>query len=419
MDTNIHFTKLSVAKLACPPGRAEMLFWDRGLPGFGVRCFASGTRRYVVQYRTGDGVQRRERLGDPRTVKLEDAKERAREKLARAQLGGDPQAERKAAREAVHLCELVEAYLAAAGKRLRPRSFAETKRHLEGHAKPLHGRPAYSISRQDIAELLAGIAERSGAVTANRVRSSLSAMWTWAVMEGRQEQNPVAATRKPAREASRERVLSDAELAAIWRATAAGADHDRIIRLLVLTGVRRDEAGRMQWAELAGDLWTIPGARTKNGLPHEVSLPVLAMAQLPKRDGARQAVFGKGDTGFSGWSRCKARLDGRISDRVAEEFRAQQGRAPIAEKGEARLVPWTVHDLRRTVATWLSEHGETPHVVEAVLNHVSGAAKRGVAGVYNKASYHGQKQAALARWAQHVAELIGDDTSNVATLGQR
>jgi integrase len=269
------------------------------------------------------------------------------------------------------------------------------------------------------------IARDHGGTTANRVRSSLSAMWTWAVMSGLQEANPVALTAKPAPEKSRERVLSDAELKAVWRATDARRDDDRVVRLLLLTGCRRDEAGRMRWSELDGDLWTIGSRRTKNGLPHELPLPALAVAQLPPRrmvrvkrhpelDTPRDTVFGKRTTGFSGWSRCKELLDVRLTEMQVKEFRENNNRAP--REDEARLTPWTLHDLRRTLSTWLSEHGEQPHVVEAVLNHVSGAAKRGVAGTYNRAQYREQKRAALARWAEHIAGLVGQDTANVTTM---
>jgi integrase len=222
-------------------------------------------------------------------------------------------------------------------------------------------------------------------------------------------------------------VLTDAELAAIWRATDGADDHDRIARLLMLTGCRRDEIGRMRWSEVAGDLWTIPPARTKDELAHEVPLPALAVAQLPPRrmvrhDGKgaarpRDTVFGKLDTGFAGWSRCKERLDKRMATKSAETFREEHGREPV--DGEAEVEPWRLHDLRRTMVTRLNDLGlAEPHIVEATVNHVSGKAKQGVAGVYNRAAYRDQKRAALAAWADHIASLVGQSTENVVTLGR-
>ncbi|MDA8248674.1 MAG: integrase arm-type DNA-binding domain-containing protein [Rhodospirillales bacterium] len=435
MSETTRFTKTTVARLACPPDRAEAFYWAEEPHGFGLRCLASGARRYIVQYRTKAGAQRRVSLGDPKDVKLDAAREKARDILAQVRLGGDPQGEqqaaRKQAREAVRVGELIESYLAVAKKRMRPRAYAETERHLRGtakvkHAKPLHGRIAAEVNRREIAKLLAAIAERSGGVTANRVRSSLSAMWTWAVMAGLQDANPVALTAKPAAETSRERVLTDAELAAIWQATSGGDDHDRIVRLLMLTGCRRDEVGRMRWSELEGDLWTLPGARAKNGLPHELPLPALAVAQLPPRrtirakdmqaaDRPRDAVFGKLETGFSGWSRCKERLDERLAKNRQDAFIKQHGREPRDD--EAKVIPWTLHDLRRTFVTRLNDLGlAEPHVIEALVNHHSGGAKRGVAGIYNRSAYRDQKRTALARWADHAAALVGHSMANVETM---
>jgi integrase len=119
------------------------------------------------------------------------------------------------------------------------------------------------------------------------------------------------------------------------------------------------------------------------------------MAQLPPRSGGRDAVFGRGDTGFSGWSRCKARLDAQLD-----------------------LAPWGLHDLRRSCATWLSEHGTEPQHVDAVLNHVSGAAKSGSLGIYNRATYALPKRQALMRWGDHVATITNQSFVNVATLPQ-
>jgi integrase len=414
------FTRPSVAALRLPPGGRETFHWDDALPGFGVRLRGTGARRFIVQYREPHGGTRRAVLGDPAVVSLDDARDKARELLARVKLGADPQAEKVAARQARRVVDLVDDYLADAAKRMKPRSLVETTRHLRVHAKPLHHRAAVSVSRSDVAGLLSAVEKGSGPVAANRVRSSLSALWGWAVTEGHQTTNPVAATRKR-EEVTRERVLADPELALIWAGTSGGSDHDRVVRLLLLTGLRREELGRVGWAELDGDMLVIPGSRTKNGLQHEVPLPALAVAQFLPRpvEGAdgriRSAVFGKrANEGYSGWSRSKARLDERMRERLADGFAEAHGRKPRDD--EATLTPWTLHDLRRTVATWLSEHGEEPHIVEALLNHVSGRAKAGVAGIYNRASYQDQKRAALAKWADHVAEITGQTTANVATL---
>ena len=416
------FTRASIATLALPLGQTDVIFWDDALPGFGVRLRAGGSRRFIVQYREEHGGTRRAALGAIGVVSLDEARDKARKVLAQVRLGGDPQAEKAAARKAKRVVEIVEDYLADAAKRLKPRSLAETTRHLKVHAKALHHQPAVGVGRADVAELLAKIERDSGPVAANRVRSSLSAMWGWAMMEGLLDDNPVTTTRKR-EETSRERVLSDAELALIWQCTDDKHDHSRIVRLLMLTGLRREEIGGAAWAELDGDMLVIPGSRTKNGLPLEVPIPPLAMTQLPprrnmKRSGEpRMALFGKrASEGFSGWSRCKARLDERIHGQLIKKFATQHAREPV--EGEVVLIPWTLHDLRRTLATWLSEHGEEPHIVEALLNHASGRAKAGVAGVYNRAVYREPKRTALVRWAEHIADITDQSTSNMTTKGR-
>jgi integrase len=421
-SSTIRFTKVSVARLACPQGRAEAFFWDGELPGFGIRAYSSGKRHWIVQYRNAQGRTQRKTLGDLAAVTLDEARKQARHDLSRASLGADPQAERRAARKAVRLVAVVEDYLADMKAKLRARSYAEVERHVKRHVAPLHHHAASTICRADIVRLLSDLRDEKGPVAANRTRASLSALWTWALRSGRLEgENPVAHVPKPARETPRARVLTDAELALIWHCTDSGHDHDRIVRLLMLTGARRDEVGAMTWREVetdAGDgaLWTLPAARSKNGLPHEVLLGLTAVSLLPARREANPAVFGETGGGFAGWSRCKARLDARMQKRLRQNFAEHHGRPP--NETEPTLQPWVLHDLRRTVSTWMNENGVEPHVVEAVLNHVSGVARRGVAGTYNKALYRAQKAAALAAWEAHLRSLasLPSLASNVVPL---
>ena len=270
------------------------------------------------------------------------------------------------------------------------------ERHLRRHWKPLGERPLTSIKRSLVAKRLGEIARDNGGFAANRARAALSALFNWSIGEGFLDDNPVAGTHLPTEEVKRDRVLSDDEVALIWRHAGAG-DFGVILRLLLLTGARRDEVGAMAWTELQGATWTIPAERTKNGRPHELELPSAAVALLanhPAREG-RDLVFGSRAGPFSGWSKAKIELDARMLAALK------------AERGvQAALEPWRLHDLRRTAATRMGDLGVQPHVVEAVLNHVSGS-KAGVAGIYNRAAYRDEKRAALALWADRVTELTG------------
>ena len=282
----------------------------------------------------------------------------------------------------------MQTYLAHQRKHLRPKSYVAIERHLLVYAKPLLVLPLIGINRRTIAARLSVIAAKSGAVSANRMRSSLSTFFAWCMSEGLLESNPTSGTTvRP--EESRERVLSDDELKAIWNATAGDDDYSAIMRLLMLSGQRREEIGGLRWSEVLEDRIALPGARTKNGHAHSVPLTTAMRSILAARVRDGEFVFGaRNGQPFSGWGSSKAVLDQRIS------------------ATGVKLEHWTQHDLRRTMATWLAESGTAPHIIEAILNHVSGH-KGGVAGIYNRANYEPQKRAALEKWGNHIETLIG------------
>jgi integrase len=229
-------------------------------------------------------------------------------------------------------------------------------------------------------------------------------MFNWAIREGLDiPANPVHGTNRPEQPKSRERVLSYRELAEIWQA-CGDDDYGRIVRLLILTAQRRAEVGGMRWQELdteAGQ-WFLPSARTKNHREHVLPLVRDALALLPHCRTGRDHIFGDGPRrerdqhrGFSGWSKSKAALDARI---LAARKMVDAGAKPLSH--------WTVHDLRRTAATVMADQlGVLPHIVEAILNHVSGH-RAGVAGVYNRARYQAEMRQALERWGAYVTDIV-------------
>ncbi len=413
MATKVKLTNTTAADLRAGLGKAPTIYWDEDLPGFGVRVSPQGKAVYFAQYRDRVGRQAKTTIGAVTALKADKARDEAKNLLARVQLGGNPQKDLREARQAERVVDLVDAYLAKVETSLRPRSYEEAERALRKRAKPLHHEKADRVTRRDIASLIEKVSEESGPFAANKVRANLSALWSWALKAGRvQNGNPVAYTDKPVRNVSRDRVLTDGELKLIWRCTHTGHDYDRIVRLLMLSAARRDEVGALPWDELsdAGPLgvrmWTLAAERSKNHRPHEVALGPLAAAQLPGSRGNFPVIFGRKSAdmrGFSGYSKCKARLDARMLAALVKDFTEANGRPPA--DGEVKLAPWRLHDLRRTFSTWGNESGIEPHVVEAVLNHVSGAAKAGVAGVYNRAQYRAQKLVALGAWEQHIRRL--------------
>ena len=231
--------------------------------------------------------------------------------------------------------------------------------------------------------------------------SALSGLFAWAIERGYVTGTPVLHIKRRAGTVSRERTLSPAELREVWRAaTTVGGDYERIIKLLILTGQRKTEIGRLDWVEIneggaLGKRIDLPGERTKNHQPHMVPLAEQAMGCLPAKRNSTTMLFGRFDKGFSGWSKAKKELDMAILDaRRAADRKAK----PMSH--------WVIHDLRRTFVTLIGDTGiAQPHVVEAIVNHVSGT-KAGVAGVYNKALYWEERRKALDAWGRYVGGLV-------------
>jgi integrase len=389
----------SADKLRLKPGQKECIVFDEDIPGFGIRIREGGSRTWIFQYRVGS-KQRRMVLGSASDAQLNlaDTRKIASKLHGRVALGEDPAMDKATAKRDAEntLRSLAEQYLESRKPSWRPGTYREVVRHLNLHARPLHRIPIASVSQNDIVRLLDDIARKSGGATANKTRANLCALMGWVIKRGIKlpEGNVASYTEKPVQEQPRERVLSDTELRAIWNGCLD--DHyGTIIKLLLLTGCRANEIGRLRWDELHDEQIILPGARTKNKRAHVVPLsePAKAIVARLHRRPDRVCVFGRRqDTGFSGWSAAKRELDSR-----------------------AKAEHWTVHDLRRTVATRMVELGVQPHIVEAVLNHVSGH-KSGVAGIYNRATYDKEKREALNLWAGHVMATAEGRAATVVPL---
>jgi integrase len=366
-----------------------------------------GKRTWVFQYKIGER-QHRIRLGGSvlDCNRARQLAESQRGKVSEAKLGHgvDPaierekiKAESKPKPKGKTLASLIAEYLDAKVGSMRARSFTETKRHLEKHFAPLHNLALANIQRADVAARVREIAKASGPVAANRSRASLSAMFTWAIGEGLCDQNPVAGTNKQEENGPRERSLSDAEAATVWLA-APEDDYGRIVRLILLTGCRRNEISSLQWPEidLKAKTITFAGERTKNKQTHIVPLSDAAVAilkDIPQRPN-RNFVFGIGKGGYSGWANSKAELD-----------------EVVALKED-----WTLHDLRRTVRTGLGKLGIQPHVAEAVLNHLPPKLIR----TYDRNTYAAEKRDALDKWATHLKLAVAQATgANVTAIKGR
>jgi len=387
----------AIAALFEKEGKADRIYFDDDLPGFGLRLRKESKRQtYVVQYER-QGWQKRLVIGTTAILDPEEARKLARRELAKVTLGGDPQGEKAQERERarVTLRAVADRYLAKKKDALRPTSYHEVETYLLKSWKPLHAFPVHKIKRRNVAAVLGDIPKK---VAASRARSTLSALFGWAIAEGYLDANPVTGTIDPDPRNRRERSLVDKEtgnpdeLAAVWNA-CGDDEYGRIVKLLILTGQRRDEIGGMRWGELNRDrgTWKLPPDRAKNKREHSLTLPALAWEIIgEKRQG--DSLFGARGRGYTNWHMPKQALDQRCG-----------------------VTDWVIHDLRRSVATGMAHIGIMPHVIEAVLNHVSGH-KSGVAGIYNRSEYTAEKAQALIRWADHVASIARGEKSNVTPM---
>jgi integrase len=382
------------------------VFFDEELPRFGVRVYRSGRKLWFCQYRFG-GNTRRHIIGLTTEKTADQARDRAKDIFAHVRLGTDPEAERQQAHEkAKDLFEVrAEEYLdeklhpIKAGKKpMRPRSYEEIERHLKMHCAPFSTKPIGSITQADVADLYKKIAKRNGPGAAARTWSTLRAFLHWAMRKGLVEKNAAALYDGGGTSDPRERTLTDAEIAIVWKACNADQFGD-IVKLLILTGARRDEVGHMHMDELDLDnkKWLLPEERSKNRREHLFTLSDTAVDILTNTVETREThVFGYGtERGFSGWSKAKKALDKRIAD------------------AGHKLDHWQLHDLRRSFASGLQRLKIEPHVIEECLNHTPPKLQR----TYQTHDFEPEKRAALARWAAHVDAIVtGKTIDNVVSI---
>lgn len=428
----LNLTDAAVKRIKAPSDASRVEYWDTstldGKPtGLGLRVSQTGTRSWVTIVRAlkaGNWVQQRVTLGKYPALTLAEARKAAIEARTRAERGEDPgsvpreqrheQVDNSRNTYAAVLSDFLARYRGRQNRRPAPRTIAEIQRVLKSDLFTDWGnRPLAEVRRRDVLDVLDLLMDRGVEVMANRTLAYLGMLFGWAMDREIIKSDPTDGIKKPGAEQSRDRVLTAAEMRAIWQATASTQTNKSelfasIVKVLMLTGQRREEVGAMRWVEIHDDTWYLPASRTKNHREHLVPLaePVLAiLAERREEQAAMGLATGyvftsgidhaglrakaPGPRPFSSWSQSKVRLDAR-----------------------AQIAPWTLHDLRRTLATRMAEDLHTPpHIIEAILNHVSGT-RAGVAGTYNRALYQDERRAALNVWSAHVLHLVGETTTN-------
>jgi len=386
------------------PGKVRREIPDPGQHGLYVVVQPSGHKSFAVRYRCG-GKPRKMTL--QAGISLAAARKATADALHKLSLGSDPgaleqqrkDAERKAAHEAAGntFQAVADNYLRREGSKLR--SEAWRRGILERLVFPTLGpRPVHEVRRRDIVELLDKIEDERGPVMADRTLAVVRKLFNWHAARDEDFRTPIVrgmARTKP-KERARDRVLTDDELRAIWKAAEAGqGPFERLVQFLLLTAARRNEAAQMRWSEIDGTGWTLPAARNKVKVDLIRPLSDKAqnvLAKVHRLAGCAYVFSTNGRSPISGYDYFKRRLD--------------------AASGVSH---WTLHDLRRTARSLMSRAGINSDHAECCLGHVI----LGVRGVYDRHDYYREKQQAFEELAALIERIVNPSADNIVSLGEK
>src|SRR6266436_5247599 len=385
----VKLTKTVIDALPIPS--KDVVHWDTGCPGFGVKVTPKGRKVFVVLYRTaGAGSRlRKYTIGPYGRVTLNQARVTAQKVFAAKLDGRDLAAEKKDSRRrmvADRVDDLLEAYIAQHVS--QNRSAPEISRMLRREVGSAWGsRSIHEISKRDVIDVVSAIEQRGAPVAANKALKSIKTFFRWCVGRAVLDRSPADGVPLPARQVTRDRVLSDGELALIiLAARQIGGPYGDIVEVLALTGQRREEVARCTWDEIDVKMrtWKLSSVRTKNAKPHEVHLSHPVIAVLNRTNERHKFIFSRaGDSSFQDFSLAKRELDNLSG-----------------------VTGWRLHDLRRTCVSGMASLGVAPHVADKILNHQAGTIS-GVAAVYQRHDFLLERKQALNLWGTHIERIVG------------
>ena len=371
------------------PATGYTLFRDDELTGFAVRVTANGAKSFTLNY-TVDGRERRMTIGKYPAWSATAARQRVKELRQQIDRGIDPLEEKIHRRDAPTFADLAREYMDDEGR--SKKSAAALEGMLRRDILPAWGsRKAEDIRRRDVKALVKAKA-RTKPIAANRILQLVRALYNWGVGEELVENNPCHKVKAAAEENSRERVLTPDEIATVWHGLDGAAMTPTVaavLRFILTTAQRPGECARMEWSEIGGDWWTIPGEKTKNGKSHRVPLTLLVLEILEAQPKRNRWVF-------------PSRY--RKLDRPTATGAISTAIHPNEDFG---IPHWTPHDLRRSASTQMGQLGVTEFVVGRVLNH----SERSVTKVYNRYSYDDEKRRALEKWQRRLRGIVGEPVS--------
>ncbi|HEV3176270.1 MAG TPA: tyrosine-type recombinase/integrase [Stellaceae bacterium] len=353
----MRLTDISIRALK-PPKTGQKTHFDDTLTGFGVRVSMGGTKTFVLMHGRARSLTSIGRVG---IITLAQARTKAKAILAEETLGSRT--------HSIKFEAALTTFLSTHAKGNRESTRKETKRLLERHflAKLRHEMLS-EISTPDIMAIVDKLADTPS--EQNHAFAAARLFFRWATKRRYLNHSPLEGIGLPSTPKTKNRVLTNDELKAVWTAAGQCGTFGNIVRLLIKTGQRRGEIAALQPSWVNGYTVTLPANVTKNGREHT----------FPVTPDTIQLITG---TSFNGWSKAKAQLDKL-----------------------ALIAPWTLHDLRRTFATNLAALGTPIHVTEKLLNHVSGSTG-GIVSIYQRHAYMAEMRAAVELWEQKLYALIG------------
>jgi len=383
--------------------------------GFGVRVTAAGARAFVLNYRLR-GREHRFTIGAYPDWSALKAVREARSLRQRIDRGENPIEDRTPSPRTETVASILDDFVVqhVRNKNQPLRSADEYESAFNRLVKPRIGKLGiYEVRRSHVIKMLDEIEDANGPVTADRTLAFVRKAFNWYAIRDDQFIAPVVRGmgRIKPKDRARTRVLSDEEIRAIWPALGQSGTFGAFVKMLLLSGQRRDEVAHMTHKEIGEDgIWTIPAERYKTKRPNHVPLSKAALALIdaqPKLDDCDYVFPSRAKTPYSGYGRGKANLDKAVL--AAMKTQAKKG---------AKVEPlpnWTLHDLRRTAKTLMVRAGVRPDISERVLGHVIA----GVEGTYDRHSYAEEKRDALEKLAAMIERILNPLPSNVETLGER
>jgi integrase len=391
-----------VAKLPKPESGNKLHYFSgasvqgkKAPSGFAVRVTSAGSKSFVWFHRV-NGKPHLETLGrwdeNPKggDLTVRGAIVAAQKRAKAVREGEDPRPARTRRQAGAPfstdtISALLDEFIARyAEKERKLRSADQIKRAFDRLVKPAIGkRGIYELRRSEVARMLDKIADTRGLVMADRVLAYVRKAFVWRAANDDDFTSPIVrgmAKTKP-KERERDRVLNDAELRALWAATAAPGDvFGGFCRFLLLTATRRTEAARMRCSEVTGGDWTLPAARNKIKVDFVIPLSPAAQKAMPKRN--RSAfIFSTdgGETPISGFSKFKRKLD-----------------------KASGVTGWTLHDLRRTARSLMSRAGVPSDHAERALGHTIGGVRR----TYDRHKFYEEKKRAFEMLAVEINRIV-------------